>query len=109
MVLLVLLVGTAVGAIAFGHLLVTHAADHANADCTLILPNNPLSAKGLATPFQLVASDPNQGPCNESNADQSAFVEGAVIDPNSGQISVYDPLVVDKGQTRYRARCAEAA
>src|ERR1700744_2110049 len=34
-----------------------------NPDCTLIVPSNPLSAKGLSTPFQLVATDPNGGPC----------------------------------------------
>ncbi len=96
--LLVLLVGAAVSAVAFGHLMVTRAASSMpNQDCTLIVPRNPLSAQGLATPFQLVATDPNQGPCNEANPDQSAFVEGAVIDAATGQIAVYDPLVIDKG------------
>ena len=47
--------------------LITHAAGTAqqpNADCTLIVPPNPLTARGLATPYQLVATDPNNGPCN---------------------------------------------
>jgi hypothetical protein len=68
-----------------------------NPDCTLIVPQNPLSAKGLATPFQLVATDPNGGPCNEANTAQSAFVEAAIFDPATSQISVYHPLVIDSG------------
>jgi hypothetical protein len=68
-----------------------------NMNCTLIVPQNPLSAQGLATPYQLVATDPADGPCNEANDVQTAFVQGAVINPATGQISVYDPLVVDIG------------
>jgi hypothetical protein len=56
-----------------------------------------LSAQGLATPFQLVATDPNGGPCNEANGAQSAFVEAAVFDPANSQISIYHPLVIDSG------------
>jgi hypothetical protein len=78
----------------------SHAAGGAatvNMDCTLIVPLNPLTAQGLATPFQLTATDPNQGPCNESNPNQAVFVQGAVIDPATGHIAIYNPLVVDKG------------
>ncbi len=70
-------------------------AQSANPNCTLILPNAPLTAQGLATPFQLVATDPTAGPCNEANTDQSAFVQAAVFDPATNTISVYDPLVID--------------
>jgi len=73
------------------------AAAAPNPDCTLIVPENPLSAKGLATPFQLVATDPNGGPCNEANTAQSAFVEAAVFNPANSQISIYHPLVIDNG------------
>jgi len=68
-----------------------------NGDCTLIVPSNPFSAQGLATPYQLVATDPANGACNESNKVQAAFVQGAVIDPATGQISIYNPLVIDQG------------
>ncbi len=95
--LLVLIVGAAIGAFSLGSLMITRADAQLNADCTLIVPNHPLTAAGLATPYQLVATDPNKGPCNESNDDQAAFVEGAVIDSVTGEISVYDPLVIDKG------------
>jgi hypothetical protein len=73
------------------------AAAAPNPDCTLIVPSNPLTAKGLSTPFKLVATDPNGGPCNESNTAQSAFVEAAVFDPATSQISIYHPLVIDYG------------
>jgi hypothetical protein len=67
-------------------------------DCTLILPAHPLTAKGLSTPFQLTATDPAT-PCHELNPDQSAFVQAAIIDPETGQISLYVPLVIDAGTT----------
>jgi hypothetical protein len=73
------------------------ADDNPNPNCTLIIPANPLSAKGLATPYQLTATDPAAGPCNEANDGQTAFVEGAVLNPRTGQVSIYDPLVVDAG------------
>jgi len=73
------------------------AAAQDNPDCTLIVPNNPLSAQGLATPYQFTATNPANGPCHEANANQSAFVQAAVIDLRTGQISVYNPLVIDQG------------
>jgi len=75
----------------------SHAANAVNGDCTLIVPAQPLSAQGLATPYKLVATDPANGPCNEANAAQSAFVQAAVIDPATGKIAVYNPLVIDQG------------
>jgi len=74
----------------------SHAAAAVNGDCSLIVPAQPLTAQGLATPYQMVATNPANGPCNEANADQAAFVQAAVIDPVTGQISIYDPLVIDK-------------
>jgi len=68
-----------------------------NMDCSIILPANPLTAEGLATPYQLIATDPANGPCNEANSAQSAFVQAAIFDPATHQISVYNPLVIDYG------------
>lgn len=68
-----------------------------NANCTLIVPPDPLSAKGLATPYQLTATNPFMGPCNEMNPNQAAFVQGAVFDPATNTISIYNPLVTDRG------------
>lgn len=74
----------------------SHAAD-VNMDCTLIVPPHPLTAQGLATPYQLTATDGDKGPCNEANPNQASFVQGAVFDRATGQISIYNPLVVDQG------------
>src|SRR5216683_576915 len=75
----------------------SHAANAVNGDCTLIVPPHPLTANGLATPYQLVATNPDNGACNEANPAQAAFVQAAVIDPATGKIAVYDPLIVDQG------------
>ncbi|HEY4460980.1 MAG TPA: hypothetical protein VGN81_42155 [Pseudonocardiaceae bacterium] len=72
------------------------AAAAPNPNCSLIVPANPLSATGLATPYQLTATNAANGACNEANINQSAFVEAAILTP-AGQLSLYDPLVVDRG------------
>ncbi len=74
----------------------SHAATD-NTDCTLIVPPHPLTARGLATPYQLTATDPANGPCHESNPNQSAFVQGVIYDPTMGTFSVYNPLIIDEG------------
>jgi hypothetical protein len=71
----------------------------ADPNCTLIVPVNPLSPLGLATPYQLTATDPADGPCHEDDESQAAFVQGAIINPANGQISIYDPLVIDADTT----------
>jgi len=68
-----------------------------NTNCTLIVPKDALSATGLATPYQLTATDPALGPCSESNTAQSAFVQAAIFDPATSTISIYNPLVIDRG------------
>ena len=95
----VLIVAGAGGFLVVQKLTGSHAAagTAVNMDCTLIVPKNPLTAQGLATPYQLVATDANNGACNETNGNQTAFVQGAVFDPETGQISAYNPLVIDKG------------
>ncbi len=69
----------------------------ANPNCTLIVPDAPLTAQGLATPFQLVATNRRNGPCREANVNQSAFVEATILDPATGALSIYRPLVIDGG------------
>jgi hypothetical protein len=71
------------------------AADDAatSMNCTLTVPDNPLSARGLATPYQL-----GDG-CSEANAaNEGAFVEATILSPD-GSLQVYDPLVVTAGTT----------
>ena len=62
-------------------------------NCTLIVPANPLTAQGLATPWQL-----SDG-CSLVNAGtEGAFVEATILAPN-GQVQVYNPLVITAGTT----------
>ncbi|MBV8541344.1 MAG: hypothetical protein JO063_09650 [Pseudonocardiales bacterium] len=56
-----------------------------------------MTAQGLATPYQLVATNRRNGACHEINANQSAFVEATIIDPATGALAIYRPLVVDRG------------
>src|SRR3984885_6764439 len=62
----------------------------ASLNCTLTVPNNPLSARGLATPWQL-----GDG-CSEATGTEQAFVEATILSPN-GTLQVYNPLVIDAG------------
>jgi hypothetical protein len=64
------------------------AADSGN--CTIVVPRNPLTAQGLATPYQLADG------CSMANGDQQAYVEATILSPN-GQVQVYNPLVITQG------------
>src|SRR6185437_13384999 len=76
------------------------AAQAANSlNCTLTVPANPLSAQGLATPWQL-----GDG-CTMTNAGEEAFVEATILAPN-GQLQIYDPLVITQGTTAAAAPAA---
>ncbi|WP_154676150.1 hypothetical protein [Amycolatopsis benzoatilytica] len=72
------------------------AAPANNPNCTLTVPANPLTAQGLAAPYVLSGTEPG-GDCHEANNDQSAFVEATIVDPATGALSIYRPLVVDRG------------
>lgn len=78
------------------------AQQQVNPNCTLTVPADPLTAQGLATPYVLAGTGGN-GECHEANAGQSAFVEASILDPATGNLSVYRPLVIDRG-TRPAAR-----
>src|SRR5450631_503313 len=78
--------------------LFSHAAAVVNPNCTLIVPARALTAQGLATPYQLFAPDAAaNGPCNEANPNQGAFVQATIYDPAAHTFSIYSPLVIDKG------------
>jgi hypothetical protein len=65
------------------------------------MPADPLSARGLASPYQLTGTDgatPAASGCTMTNASAlGAFVQATILDPATGQLSVYDPLVVTQG------------
>jgi hypothetical protein len=79
------------------------AAAAANVNCDLIVPPNALTAQGLATPWQLTGPNGNnpQGTgCTMANAaNLGAFVQATIVDPATGQLSVYNPLVITQGTT----------
>ncbi len=77
------------------------ASMQSNTTCDIIVPANPLSAQGLATPYVLTGPNgktPAQSGCEMSNGGKlGAFVQATILDPATGALSVYEPLVVTQG------------
>ena len=75
----------------------------ANVNCDIIVPANPLSAQGLATPYQLTGPGgmtAAQSGCTMANAGAlGAFVQATILNPRTGQLYVYNPLVITQGTT----------
>jgi hypothetical protein len=75
----------------------------ANVNCDIIVPANPLTARGLSTPWQLTGPDgqsPEASGCTEANAASlGAFVQATILNLSTGALSVYEPLVITKGTT----------
>ena len=75
----------------------------ANVNCDIIVPAQPLTAKGLATAYQLTGPDgmtPAASGCTMTNAaNLGAFVQATILDPRTGKLYVYDPLVITEGTT----------
>ena len=75
------------------------AADNTN--CDIIVPANPLSARGLATPYQLTGpngTSPANSGCTMANAAAlGAFVQATILNPRTGALAVYNPLVITQG------------
>ncbi len=65
------------------------------------MPAHPLSAAGLATPYQLTGPNgetPAASGCTQANsANLGAFVQATILDPVTGSLSVYEPLVITQG------------
>src|ERR1700678_943015 len=83
--------------------IVTAPASTTNVNCDIIVPANPLSATGLATAYQLTGTDgqtPAASGCEMTNAvNLGAFVQATILNPRTGALSVYDPLVITEGTT----------
>jgi len=81
----------------------TTATSTTNVNCDIIVPANPLSAQGLATPYQLTGTDgqtPAASGCEMTNsANLGAFVQATILNPATGALAVYNPLVVTQGIT----------
>jgi hypothetical protein len=74
-----------------------------NANCDIIVPAKPLTARGLSTPWQLTGPDgqsPEASGCTEANAASlGAFVQATILNRSTGALSVYEPLVITEGTT----------
>ena len=69
----------------------TAAEALASMNCTVAVPANPLSAQGLATPWQL-----GDGCTWANGGTEGVFVDATILSP-TGQLTVYDPLVINQG------------
>lgn len=65
-----------------------------NPDCTLKVPDHPLTAQGLSTPYELGSAGTT---CSETDNNTAAFVQATIYSPSTGQLSVYNPVVKDAG------------
>jgi hypothetical protein len=73
-----------------------------NMNCELIVPPNPLTATGLATPYQLTGPNgeaPAASGCTQANPNLQAFVQATILNPATGKLWVYEPLVITLGST----------
>ena len=77
------------------------AAAAANVSCDIVVPANPLSAQGLSTPYQLTGTNgmsAQASGCTMANfGNLGAFVQATILDPATGNLSVYEPLVITQG------------
>jgi hypothetical protein len=67
------------------------AADSMN--CTVTVPDRPLTAQGLATPWVL-----GDGCTWANGGTEGVFIDATILAPN-GQLQVYNPLVITQGTT----------
>ena len=71
--------------------------------CDIIVPAHPLTAQGLATPYQLTGPSGGSSAatgCQMSNSvNLGAFVQATILNTQTGALSVYNPLVITAGTT----------
>src|ERR1700685_1062507 len=71
--------------------------------CDIIVPAHPLTAKGLATPYQRpgpAGGSPAATGCQMINSvNLGAYVQATILDTQTGALYVYNPLVVTQGTT----------
>ncbi|MDQ2815279.1 MAG: hypothetical protein M3Z75_26405 [Actinomycetota bacterium] len=72
-----------------------------NPNCDIVVPAYPLTAQGLATPYQLTGpagTTPAASGCQTINSiNLGAFVQATILNPATGALSVYNPLVITAG------------
>jgi hypothetical protein len=75
-------------------------AANANMNCELVVPAHPETAAGLASPYLLTGpggESPAASGCQESNPNLQAFVQATILNPATGRLWVYEPLVTTLG------------
>jgi hypothetical protein len=73
---------------------------NANMNCVLVVPAHPETAAGLASPYLLTGPDgesPAASGCQQSNPNLQAFVQATILNPATGRVWVYEPLVTTLG------------
>ena len=73
---------------------------NANMNCVLVVPAHPETAAGLASPYLLTGPDgesPTASGCQQSNPNLQAFVQATILNPATGRLWVYEPLVTTLG------------
>jgi hypothetical protein len=76
------------------------AGANANMNCELVVPEHPETAAGLASPYLLTGPDgesPAASGCEQSNPNLQAFVQATILNPATGRLWVYEPLVITLG------------
>lgn len=58
--------------------------------CNVILPKDPLTAKGLSTPYIYHGIG-----CDETNSNSSSFVEALILNKKTGDLVAYSPLIIN--------------
>ena len=71
----------------------TQAQAAESTNCTVTVPDRPLSAQGLATPWVL-----GDGCTWANGGTEGVFIDATILAPN-GQLQAYNPLVIDQGTT----------
>ena len=71
----------------------TQAQAAESTNCTVTVPDRPLTAQGLATPWVL-----GDGCTWANGASEGVFIDATILAPN-GQLQVYNPLVINQGTT----------
>ncbi|TPX36538.1 hypothetical protein SmJEL517_g01396 [Synchytrium microbalum] len=75
-------------------ILACHGALVHGAICTITLPPNFLTEKGLATPFRTSG-------CSQTVPDEQVFAEATIVNAITGKVSIYNPVIADKNMNTH--------
>lgn len=61
-------------------------------NCTLVVPEDPLSSIGLSTPYIYKN-------CDQTDIDQASFIEAVILNKYTGNLRIYTPLIINENTT----------